>query len=77
MNNSLRTAAAAAALVTGLVAVGSTTAAAATRPERITSQEQLSANLQKAISAEQDNGAVTDGVVAGLVATSGAYRALC
>ncbi|MFC7262345.1 hypothetical protein [Streptomyces lutosisoli] len=71
MNNSLRTAAAAAALVTGLVAAGSTTAAAASRPERITSQAQLAASIQKAVTAEQSNGAVsTNGVIAGLVSSS-------
>ncbi|MER5617834.1 MULTISPECIES: hypothetical protein [unclassified Streptomyces] len=68
MNNSMRTAAAAAALVAGLVTVGGTTgAAAAERPERITSQEQLARSIAQAVAAEQQKGAVTDGVIGGVV----------
>ncbi|MYW19371.1 hypothetical protein GT045_09905 [Streptomyces sp. SID486] len=71
MNKGLRTAAAAAALVTGLVTAAGAPAAAAGRSERITSQEQLAANIAKAVAAEQHNGAVTDGVVGGIVANTG------
>ncbi|MFF3787021.1 hypothetical protein [Streptomyces sp. NPDC001933] len=68
MNNSMRTAAAVAALVAGLVTVGGTTgAAAAERPERITSQEQLARSIAQAVAAEQQKGAVTDGVIGGIV----------
>ena len=80
MNNGLRTAAAAAARVTGLVTAGSAPAAAATRPERITSQEQLAAGIAKAVAAEEENGAVTDGVIGGIVVSgskSAAYTASC
>lgn len=55
-------------------------AAASARPERITSQEQLAAGIAKAVAAEQANGAVTDGVVGGIVESigkSGAYKASC
>ncbi|MFF2520968.1 hypothetical protein [Streptomyces liangshanensis] len=64
MNNNLRTAAAAVALVTGLVTAGGTaSAAAAERPERITSQEQLTASIAKAVAAEQEKGDATGGVI--------------
>ncbi|MFJ1901970.1 MULTISPECIES: hypothetical protein [unclassified Streptomyces] len=66
MNNSIRTAAAAAALVAGLVTV-SGTANAAERPDRITSQEQLAQSIARAVAAEQQSGAVTDGVIGGIV----------
>ncbi|GAA3146674.1 hypothetical protein GCM10010521_37280 [Streptomyces rameus] len=71
MNKGLRTAAAAAALVTGLVTAAGAPAAAASRSERITSQEQLAANIAKAVAAEKESGAVTDGVVGGIVADTG------
>ncbi|MGW2087823.1 hypothetical protein [Streptomyces sp. NPDC001880] len=75
MNNSMRTAAAAAALVTGLVAVGGTTgASAAERPQRITNQEQLARSIAQAVAAEQQKGAVTDGVIGGMVVNSTAQR---
>jgi hypothetical protein len=70
MNNSMRTAAAAAALVAGLVTVGGTNAAAAERPERITGQEQLARSIAQAVAAEQQKGAVTDGVIGGMVVSS-------
>jgi hypothetical protein len=71
MNNGLRKAAAAAALVTGLVAGSTATASAAPRSERITSQEQLAASIAKAVATEQANGAVAGGpVVAGMVTAS-------
>ncbi|MEE1768196.1 hypothetical protein PUR34_08405 [Streptomyces sp. JV185] len=71
MNNSMRTAAAAAALVAGLVTVGGTTgAAAAEHPERITSQEQLARSIARAVAAEQQKGAVTVGVIGGMVVNS-------
>ncbi|WP_405939246.1 hypothetical protein OG338_23830 [Streptomyces sp. NBC_00726] len=70
MNKGLRTAAVAAALVTGMVAAGSAPAAAAGRSERITSQEQLAANLAKAVAVEQANGAVDHGVIGGMVVTA-------
>ncbi|MEV0920141.1 hypothetical protein AB0I93_38625 [Streptomyces sp. NPDC049967] len=66
MNNSIRTAAAAAALVAGLVTV-SGTANAAERPDRITGQEQLAQSIAQAVAAEQQSGAVTDGVIGGIV----------
>ncbi len=69
MNNSIRTAAAAAALVAGLVTV-SGTANAAERPDRITSQEQLAQSIAQAVAAEQQSGAVTDGVIGGIVLNS-------
>ncbi|MBY8845934.1 MULTISPECIES: hypothetical protein [unclassified Streptomyces] len=71
MNKGLRTAAAAAALVTGLVTAAAAPASAATRHERITSQEQLAASIAKAVATEKANGAVTDGVTGGIVADSG------
>ncbi|MGQ7748035.1 hypothetical protein ACUN29_05910 [Streptomyces sp. WC2508] len=75
MNNSMRTAAAAAALVAGLVTVGGTTgAAAAERPERITSQEQLARSIAQAVAAEQQNGPVTGGVIGGMVINSTGAR---
>ncbi|GGV95238.1 hypothetical protein GCM10015535_62230 [Streptomyces gelaticus] len=75
MNNSMRTAAAAAALVAGLVTVGGTTgAAAAERPERITGQEQLARSIARAVAAEQQKGAVTDGVIGGMVVNSSTPR---
>ncbi|MFF2013568.1 hypothetical protein ACFVWY_31510 [Streptomyces sp. NPDC058195] len=68
MNNNIRTAAAAAALVAGLVTVSGTSgAAAAERPDRITSQEQLAQSLAQAVAAEQERGAVTNGVIGGMV----------
>ncbi|MEV8105694.1 hypothetical protein [Streptomyces sp. NPDC088135] len=71
MNNSMRTAAAAAALVAGLVTVGGTTsAAAAEHPERISTQEQLARSIAQAVATEQQKGAVTDGVIGGIVANS-------
>ncbi|MET7699925.1 MULTISPECIES: hypothetical protein [unclassified Streptomyces] len=71
MNNGLRKAAAAAALVTGLVAGSTVTASAAPRSERITSQEQLAASIAKAVAAEQDSGTVAGGpVIAGMVTAS-------
>ncbi|MEU8627514.1 hypothetical protein [Streptomyces sp. NPDC048669] len=73
MNNSIRTAAAAAALVAGLVTV-SGTANAAERPDRITSQEQLAKSIAQAVAAEQENGAVSGGVIGGLVLTSASAR---
>ncbi|MCX0246616.1 MULTISPECIES: hypothetical protein [Streptomyces] len=78
MNKGLRTAAVAAALVTGMVAAGSAPAAAAGRAERITSQEQLAAHLAEAVAVEQANGAVDTGVVGGLVVnTTGVRPASC
>ncbi|MFD7432437.1 hypothetical protein [Streptomyces sp. NPDC059814] len=73
MNNSIRTAAAAAALVAGLVTV-SGTANAAERPDRITSQEQLAKSIAQAVAAEQENGPVNGGVIGGLVLTSASTR---
>ncbi|MBO0915298.1 hypothetical protein OG322_33045 [Streptomyces sp. NBC_01260] len=73
MNNSMRTAAAAAALVAGLVTV-SGTANAAERPDRITSQEQLAKSIAQAVAVEQQNGAVTDGVIGGIVINTLAAR---
>ncbi|MER5747796.1 hypothetical protein ACFV97_21630 [Streptomyces sp. NPDC059913] len=79
MNNNIRTAAAAAALVAGLVTVtGTSGAAAAERPERITSQEQLARSIAQAVAAEQERGAVTSGVIGGMVAsTPSDVRGLC
>lgn len=73
MNNSMRTAAAAAALVAGLVTV-SGTANAAERPDRITSQEQLAKSIAQAVAVEQQKGAVNDGVIGGLVLNSASTR---
>ncbi|MFB6815919.1 hypothetical protein ACFCV8_15405 [Streptomyces sp. NPDC056347] len=79
MNNNIRTAAAAAALVAGLVtATGTSGAAAAERPERITSQEQLARSIALAVAAEQERGPVTGGVIGGMVADSTSdVRGLC
>lgn len=78
MNKGLRTAAVAAALVTGIVAAGSAPATAAGHSERITSQEQLAANLAKAVAVEQANGVVDTGVIGGLVVnTTGVRPASC
>ncbi|MFD0025919.1 hypothetical protein [Streptomyces sp. NPDC058382] len=76
MNNSMRTAAAAAALVAGLVTV-SGTANAAERPERITSQEQLAKSIAQAVAVEQEKGAVTVGVVGGRVVSSAPSTLSC
>ncbi|WLQ44371.1 hypothetical protein P8A22_33355 [Streptomyces laculatispora] len=73
MNNSMRTAAAAAALVAGLVTV-SGTANAAERPDRITSQEQLAKSIAQAVAVEQQKGAVNDGVIGGMVLNSASTR---
>ncbi|MFF7352805.1 MULTISPECIES: hypothetical protein [Streptomyces] len=70
MNKGLRTAAAAAALVTGIVTASAAPAAAAGRTDRITSQEQLAASIAKAVAAEKEHGVVSDGVTGGLVALS-------
>ncbi|MET9479703.1 hypothetical protein [Streptomyces sp. NPDC006638] len=79
MNNNLRTAAAAVALVTGLVTAGGTaSAAAAPRPERITSQEQLAASIAQAVATEQETGDTGGVIVVGMISevTASTTRAL-
>ncbi|GAA0587942.1 hypothetical protein [Streptomyces crystallinus] len=65
MNHTIRTAAATAALVTGLLAAAGTAHAA----ERIDAQH-LSAHLDKAIAAEQANGETTGGPILGVYLSS-------
>ncbi|WP_327233074.1 hypothetical protein OG349_02990 [Streptomyces sp. NBC_01317] len=68
MNNNLRTAAAAVALVTGLVTAGGTaSAAAAPRPERITSQEQLAASIAQAVATAEEKGDTGGVIVVGMI----------
>ncbi|MFD9791954.1 hypothetical protein ACFWXK_13490 [Streptomyces sp. NPDC059070] len=71
MNTNLRTAAATAALVTGLLAAGGTAHAA----QRIDAQ-QLSAHVQKAVATAQlENGTTTGGPILGVYLSPGADSA--
>ncbi|MFJ2645523.1 hypothetical protein ACIO1C_02095 [Streptomyces sp. NPDC087420] len=78
MNNNLRTAAAAVALVTGLVTAGGTaSAAAAPRPERITSQEQLATSIAQAVATAQEKGDTGGVITVGMISeVTASIRAL-
>jgi hypothetical protein len=66
-NGMTKTVAVAAVVAGGILAGGTATANAApsTQGQRITSQEQLSASIQKAVAAEQARGVVVEGIVGG------------